>query len=323
MEPLRVSSVVHSRLTWDYEDRIPRVRALYERGKAAQWNAASDIDWSIPVGFGQELPDDSAMGLDAFARSPLAARGRRAWDDFRWQFQAYMVSQFLHGEQGALVATARLVEQLPDVDSKFFAAGQVADEARHVEAFSRYLAEHISDPYPIAGALAGLLTDLLTDKRWDITALGMQIMVEALAMAAFRMAHATFHDPLIKKITELVARDEARHVSFGILALQGIYREMTDAERAEREEFVLEAAAGLRQRFLLGDVWERMEVPADEGREFALTNDMMTAYRKTVFAKVVSSLGHIGLATPVVLHGLDQLGLLGHVPRRATTTPEG
>ncbi|MCZ7437581.1 ferritin-like domain-containing protein [Micromonospora sp. WMMC241] len=315
MSGLSVTTPVPARLTWRYESEMPRVLALYERAKSAQWNATTDVDWSIPVPFGEPLPDDSAFAMASFEASPLAARGRPMWDTFRWELQSWMVSQFLHGEQGALVVAARLVEVVPDLDSKYYAASQAADEARHVEAFSRYLREKVPDPYPINPALAELLEDLLSDARWDITALGMQIIVEALAMAAFRLANSTFHDRLICDITRLVARDEARHVSFGVLSLEGIYAEMTSAERADREEMVLESASLMRRRFLLEDVWERIEVDREEGVDFAAHNELMIKYRQAIFARVVTALANIGLLTPRVRSGLERLDLIGFADR--------
>ncbi|MEV0006393.1 ferritin-like domain-containing protein [Micromonospora sp. NPDC050980] len=315
MSGLSVTTPVPARLTWRYESEMPRVLSLYERAKSAQWNASTDVDWSIPVPFGEPLPDDSAFAMASFEASPLAARGRPMWDTFRWELQSWMVSQFLHGEQGALVVAARLVEVVPDLDSKYYAASQAADEARHVEAFSRYLRENVPEPYPINPALAELLEDLLSDARWDITALGMQIIVEALAMAAFRLANSTFHDRLICDITRLVARDEARHVSFGVLSLEGIYAEMTSAERADREEMVLDSASLMRRRFLLEDVWDRIEVDRDEGVDFAAHNELMIKYRQAIFARVVTALANIGLLTPRVRSGLEGLGLIGFADR--------
>ncbi|MBW3667576.1 MAG: ferritin-like domain-containing protein [Actinobacteria bacterium] len=285
--------------------------ALYEQAKAGQWNASTDIAWETPVPFGEPLGDDSAFVTEAFEMSSLGRFGRPFWDVFRWEFQSWMVSQFLHGEQGALVATARLVEVLPTVEGKLHAAGQVVDEARHLEAFSRYLREHVPEPYPISSPLADLLGDTLSDARWDVAALGMQVIVEGIAMAAFRLADSSFHDDLIRQIARMVARDEARHVAFGVIALEGLYDEMTSAERAEREEFVLEAADLMRRRFLLEDVWDRLGVARSEGVEFALSNPMMTQYRQTVFAKVVSTLRRIGLLSSSVTDGLAAMGLLG------------
>jgi hypothetical protein len=282
---------------------------LYERAKLAQWNASTDIDWNTEVAFGAPLPDDSGRAFAQFASSPLARRGPAAWDAFRWQLQAWMVSQFLHGEQGALVVAGRLIEAVPDIGSKHCAALQAADEARHVEVFARYLHENVPELYPVSPPLESLLEDILSDTRWDITALGMQIVIEALAMVAFRLADQTFHDDLIKEITRLVARDEARHVSFGVFALGGIYQQMTSAELAEREDMVLEAAYLTRRRFLLEEVWERLEVPPAQGAEFAAADTTMIGYRQAIFTKVVSSLRSIGLLTDRVRDGLIGLGL--------------
>ena len=301
---------LQTQLSWEYETRSPRVRALYERAKQAQWNASTDVDWSIAVPYGEPLRDDSSYAMASFEASPLARRGRPVWDTFRWELQSWMVSQFLHGEQGALVVAARLVEAVPELDGKFYAASQAVDEARHVEVFSRYLREHVPEPYPITGSLSRLLRDILTDSRWDVTALGMQIVVEALAMAAFRLAEHTFHDDLIKSIARLVARDEARHISFGVLTLEGIYRELSAAERAEREDLVLESATLMRRRFLLEDVWERMDVAPAEGVEFAARNELTIKYRQAIFSKVISALRQINLLTPRVRDGLAALDLL-------------
>ncbi len=311
MAGLILEGTFPTRLTADFQVRDPRLRTLYERAGAAQWSAVDDIDWTQEAEFGRPLPDDSAFSMAAFADSPLASRGRGMWDTFRWEVQSWMVSQFLHGEQGALVVAARLVETVPDLDSKLYAASQVVDEARHVDVFARYLREQIPEPYRLAAPLEALLSDILTDSRWDVTALGMQIMVEALALGSFRLADRTFHDPLIRQITRLVARDEARHVSFGVMSLEGLYQELTAPERAEREELVLEAAESTRRRFLLGDVWERLDVDVDAGVAYAEHDEMMMLYRKAIFSRVIVAVDRIGLLTDRVRDGLDKLGLSG------------
>ncbi|QWF84790.1 hypothetical protein HUW46_08242 [Amycolatopsis sp. CA-230715] len=305
-----VDAGVSAELDWDYEAVDERVRNLYDRARHAQWSV-DDIDWSIEVPFGAPLADDSAFAMSAFRESPMARRGRPMWDAFRWELQSWMVSQFLHGEQAALVVAGRLVETVPDLDSKMYAASQAVDEARHVDAFSRYLSEKVEHPYEVSEPLHQLLRDILSDARWDVTALGMQIMVEALAMAAFRLAERTFHDDLIKDITRLVARDEARHVAFGVLSLGGVYGELTTAERVEREELVLQAASLIRRRFLLDDVWQRLDVDRHEGTEFARRHQLMIAYRQAIFSRVGLALRQIGLMTERVREGLEGLGLLG------------
>jgi rubrerythrin len=313
---LSVDVPVSAVLSWEYDTPPTRLSHLYESAKLAQWNASTDIDWSVPVPFGDPLPEGSAHALGTFTSSPLAKRGRAGWDAFRWEVQAWMVCQFLHGEQAALVSCARLAETLPDVEAKLCAISQAGDEARHVEAFSRYVREHVQQPYPVTEALRSLFTDALVAHEWDYTALAVQCLVEPVALAGFRMAEVTFHDDLIKQLMVKVARDEARHVSFGVLMLNKVLPELTAVERADREEFVLESVALLRRRFLLADVWERLGVNAREGARFALEDPGLAAYRRSLFSRVVPLLAQVGLLTSAVVDGLQRLDLLDRAALR-------
>ena len=153
-----------------------------------------------------------------------------------------MLSQFLHGEQGALLATAKIVQGVPWEEAKFYAANQVADEARHVEVYHRYLTEKLGLSYECVPSLNRLLDDIITDSRWDITFLGMQIMVEGLALAAFGVTRMQMMDePLIQDLIGRVMQDESRHVAFGVLSLADLYTQGDERRRAAR-------ARGVRHR---------------------------------------------------------------------------
>jgi hypothetical protein len=223
-----------------------------------------------------------------------------------------MSSQFLHGEQGALLATARLVETVPDLDNKLYAASQVADEARHVEAFAMYM-DRLGHGYPINPALMSMLSSIVGDSRWDIIYLGMQVIVEGLALAAFRFGQATAFDPIIRQITDLVARDEARHVAFGVLALQDLYVELSPRELAERQEFIKESSLLMARRFRLEEVWERLDIDVAAGVQYALTDPEMREFRRLMFMKINSTLAKLGLFTEDVRAHLRELALLSPV----------
>jgi Long-chain fatty aldehyde decarbonylase len=301
-------------------DHHSRLAALHEKARRQQWEAATDLDWTVPSSFASPLPDDSDFALACFHQSPLARHGRGMWDTFRWEFQSWMVSQFVSGEQAALLTATRLLDVVPDADARSCLGAQVLDEARHVDVFSRYLREKVPAPYTISHSLAGLLSDALKESRWDVTILGLQIMVEALALAAFRMAESTFHDRLIQQICRLSARDEARHVSFGVTYLQSIYPQLTQAELREREEFVLEALGVVGRRFLLEQIWERIGIAAEDGVAFVKTNPLMIQYRQTMCAKIVDSLLRIGLINDRIRSRLADLGLLGFPAARVALT---
>ena len=301
-EPDLVAVDAHIRayLTWDYRITDQRIHSLYEKSKVAQWNVTTDIDWSHDVRFGEPLSAEHSAGVAPFASSPGSPVPPHLWDTFRWEYQAWMVNQFLHGEQGALLTTARLVETVPDMAAKTYAAAQVADEARHVEAYARYIEEKLGVRYPINPGLLALLRDLLAESRWDVVLLGMQVIVEGLALAATRIASSGFGDPIITSITRMIARDEARHISFGYVALQGLYEDMTAAELDEREQFLLEAIHLMSQRFLLREVWERLDLDVAQGLLFARNDPMMVGFRQLLFFKVVQVLRQIGLLSDKV-----------------------
>ncbi|MFE2970171.1 ferritin-like domain-containing protein [Streptomyces sp. NPDC059340] len=317
----RATEDVEALFVWDYGTTDERLRSLYERGKSAQWNAATDIDWGAGVGVGRgggEGVPSRADSLDP--QSPLGWSEpcpvpKERWSTFQWEFHSWMTSQFLHGEQGALLATSRLVTMAPDMDTKMFAASQVTDEARHVEAYARYV-ELLGNSYAINPSLKQMLNTVVAESRWDIVFLGMQIIVEGLALAAFRLEHTRSFDPVIAQLTQLVARDEARHVAFGLLALQEIYPQLTSRERAEREEFVKEAALLMSRRFRLEEVWTRLDVDVEAGTNYALRDQKMIDFRRLLFTKIVTSLAKVGLLTEGVRTHLEQLDLLRTLPQR-------
>jgi hypothetical protein len=299
-----VTSAGNIAFTWDYERTRTPLSKLYEKAKTSQWNGSTDLPWHLDV--------DQERLAAAMADSPAAARFREAaerhgsevarWDEAQWlafevENQNGMLSQFLHGEQGALLCTSKLVEQVPWIDAKYYAATQVMDEARHVEVFARYLDEKLSGHHPINPHLGRLLDAILTDDRWDITYLGMQVMVEGLALAAFGFIHTITPEPLLKQLLRYVMSDEARHVAFGVLSLQELYAGMDAAEIRERQEFAYEAVLRLRDRWFHTDTWERMGVdPAPIVRVMLEeTSDEERMFRTMLFSKIVPNCKKLGL----------------------------
>ncbi|MBX3315195.1 MAG: ferritin-like domain-containing protein, partial [Actinobacteria bacterium] len=179
-----------------------------------------------------------------------------------------------------------------------YAATQVMDEARHVEVFAKYLDEKLDGHYPINTHLRMLLDDIIEDSRWDMTYLGMQIMVEGLALAAFGMAMQTTPDPLLKQLLRYVMSDEARHVAFGVLSLKEFYGELTEAELLERQEFAFEAAVRMRDRFLQQEVWDRMGVDVREAvKLFDVPAEVKNQdpFQQLLFSKIVPNCKKLGL----------------------------
>jgi hypothetical protein len=225
---------------------------------------------------------------------------------------SFMLSQFLHGEQGALLATAKIVETVPWAEAKFYAASQVLDEARHVEVYHRYLTEKLGLSYGVHPSLQQLLDDILRDPRWDLTFLGMQILVEGLALAAFGLLRLQMAgEPLIQDITARIMADESRHVAFGVLALENLYtKEMDARELREREDFVIEASHLLRERLMMQPVFERLGWEVPVWLEWAQRTPFMVGFRQMTFSKIVPNLKRLGLLTPRVREAYGKMDLL-------------
>ena len=286
--------------TWDYSLARPQLRKLYEKAKTGQWNGSTDLDWSTNVDIEATITADQLLignGIDPslYAHTPLATWGDKEWLEFGIESRRWTLSQFLHGEQGALVCTAKIVETVPWYDAKLYASTQVVDEARHVEVFARYLDEKMGGMYPVNAHLKMLLDDIIKDNRWDMTYLGMQIMIEGLALAAFGYLHELTGEPLLKKLLRYVMSDEARHVAFGVLSLKEAYEDMTDAEIKDRQEFAFEASIRMRDRFLQQEVWERMGVKPRDVVPITINDPTRKFFQQLLFAKIVPNCKKLGL----------------------------
>jgi len=229
---------------WNYEPEVDALRTLYANALDRQWIAVRDLPW------------DRGVDRDAFARSFSLAgfplQQTEFWKtldaDLRWEISrrtaAFMLSNFLHGEQGALMVASQLVSAVPDMDGKFYAATQTLDEARHVEVFSAYI-RRLDDVYPIAKSLKQLLDRTLGAESWMHKLVGMQVVVEGLALYVFRDMRNATEDPLLKDLLTYVSRDEARHTGFGIKYLSRVVGELACVQRSELEDFAFEAARAL------------------------------------------------------------------------------
>lgn len=308
---------------WRYQrGQIPKMQQLYEMAKGAQWNAAKDIDWSVDVDPTDEnrpiLPDKliPAGSMDTWKKMSDREKGA-----FRHAFVSWIFSQFLHGEQGALFATAQVTTAVPWVDGKLFGGTQVVDEARHLEAFHTYLSEKLEKVYEINDNLYVVLDALMRDSRWDLKFLGMQIMVEGLALGAFRTFHEVLDEPLLKQILDYVIRDEARHVHYGVLALEKVYTNgISERERVDREDWAYEVSLMLRNRFLAHELYDEFfahRMKRSEWDKMVLESEMMAVFRQSMFKRIIPNLKRIGLLSDRIRPRYEKLGMLIYEQEKA------
>ena len=291
---------------WDYTIQDNRIKRLYELGKELNWNAGTDIDWSQP------MPDRGDTPPEIFWDDYKPYQDLSNEDKFKFLQHrgSWSLSQFLHGEQGALLVASQLVSCAPTFNAKLYAASQTFDEARHVEAFNKYIQTRQRMMYPIGNGLKSLLDKILTDPRWDLKFIGMQIIIEGLALAAFNVARQGTNDPVFKDMLYLIIRDEARHVTFGVNYLEEFIKTLSEEELEERAMFAYEACLVMRGRLMSADVYENFGWDKEDAQAFAQKADVANNFQHLLFTRVVPNLSRIGLLTKKVRPLYDELGVL-------------
>ena len=291
---------------WDYTIQDNRIKRLYELGKELNWNAGTDIDWSQPMPDRGDVPP--AIFWDDY--KPYQDLSNEDKFKFLQHRGSWSLSQFLHGEQGALLVASQLVSCAPTFNAKLYAASQTFDEARHVEAFNKYIQTRQRMMYPIGNGLKSLLDKILTDPRWDLKFIGMQIIIEGLALAAFNVARQGTNDPVFKDMLYLIIRDEARHVTFGVNYLEEFLKTLSEEELEERAQFAYEACLVMRGRLMSADVYENFGWDKEDAQAFAQKADVANNFQHLLFTRVVPNLSRIGLLTEKVRPLYDELGVL-------------
>lgn len=293
---------------WRYDDGRRQMMHLYQKGKDMQWDAISRIDWE------EELDPDNPMGLNdqlsGIYYTPIWAKmseKEKGWA--RRNFQAWTISQFMQGEQAALICAAKIVQQVPDLDAKFYASTQVMDEARHVEAYKKLL-EKFGVAYPMTKPLQTLVDQALRDSRWDMTYLAMQVVIEGLALAAFNNIRDTATNRLAQQVNAYVMQDESRHVAFGRLTLRDYYPHLSQKEREEREEFLVEACYHMRDRFEARETYEILGLPVEECVKAQNDSGYMKLFRTMLFQRIVPIVRDIGLWSDKIQAAYAEMGVL-------------
>jgi hypothetical protein len=289
---------------WDYTVADNRIKKLYELGKELNWNGSIDLNWDYThpadekiIEADEDLPHETLAAYEALTEEEKI--------EFDRHDLAELLSQFLHGEQGALLVASQLTSCAPTYNAKLYAASQTFDEARHVEVFNRYLQEKVGMHYPINPNLKALLDKILTDPRWDLKFIGMQIVIEGLALAAFQMLKG------LSKDLHYVIRDEARHVTFGINYLEDFLKTLSPEEIEDRAEFAYEACVISRERLINTRAMQKyLKLSEDEAREFALATSANATFRNFLFSRIMPNLSRIGLLTDKIRPKFEALGLL-------------
>ena len=301
---------------WDF-DYVPthdELDMLYETAKKNQWNGSVAIDWSRPVGTdGPVLNTQVAFaGTNFFTRlSPEEQK------EIEIRVSAWRLSQFLHGEQGALVVCGQLVNSIPELDAKLYASTQVVDEGRHVEVFERYV-KKLHKIYPVDPLLKAILDEILATNSWELKLVGMQMLVEGLAIAAFNLMRKQTADPTLSTLLDYVMQDEGRHVNFGYFALRRAIPEMDPAKREYLEDFCFKACDLLYSRDertgfqSIKNVWSEMGWDAEKIYRDTVANSQTTRHFNSFLFNdnLMPRLVRLGLISDRIAPKYREIGLL-------------
>ena len=315
LEPTDVVEIFQTPLTgsynWDYTVQDNRIKKLYELGKKLNWNVEEDVDWTPKY---EGLQDEEfEFENSQWERHPTY----KTWNtekrkDFFRDLTSWSLSQFLHGEQGALLVASQLASCAPTFNAKLYAASQTFDEARHVEAFNKYIQTRLKKSWPIGRALKGLLDKILTDPRWDLKFIGMQVVIEGLALAAFQTSKESSSDEVYKNMIELIIRDEARHVTFGINYLTDFVKTLSEEEQIDRAKFALEACTVSRNRLRPYDVWEAYGMNIEETEEYQRKEIFQAQFQDILFSRIMPNLKRIGLLREELVPEYEKMGVMGY-----------
>jgi hypothetical protein len=285
--------------TWDYGSEVAELRQLYEKGKTAQWNATTDLDWEIPVSRDEWVikPDGSLLAnVCKLMGKDEATQKAAAFDEL-----GYLLSQLLHGEQAALQLCGQLTNVCDKMDQKFYAASQTIDEARHIEAMSRFLAQKMGTIYPVSPVLKLLLDTLLQAEGMQKKLLGMQTLFEGTAVGIMDSLRTESCNALFGEMLHRVQQDESRHAAFGVLQMRRLVREASVEEMNEMEDWsfsILEALNANQNRDMLKLFEEKYGYDVDTISEMAVGLPEFPEFNSQIFMHtVVPNLKNLGLIT--------------------------
>jgi len=310
----RVTYQLETLWDYDYEPTHDELEALYETAKKNQWNGSTAIDWSRPVGTeGPVLNVQLAFGGTNFF-SRLTPEEQK---EVEIRVSAWRLSQFLHGEQGALVVCGQLVNSIPELDAKLYASTQVVDEGRHVEVFEKYV-KKLHKIYPVDPLLKGLIDEILATNHWELKLVGMQMLIEGLAIAAFNLMRKQTADPTLSQVLDYVMQDEGRHVNFGYFALRRSIPTMDPSKRQALEDFCFRACDAMYARdertgfSSIKSVWNEMGWDGEKiWRETVQTSPTTKAFNSFLFQdNLMPRLVRLGLISERIAPAYRNVGLL-------------
>ncbi len=311
-DQIDVDCPVELHWTWNYGSEVAELRSLYEKGKVNQWNAETDLDWSIPVTKDEWLvsPEVSVLAqLTKLMGKDEATQKAAMFDEYN-----YLLSQLLHGEQAALQLCGQLTNVCDKMDEKWYAASQVIDEARHIEAFAKFMQRKMGTIYPIGGTLKILLDRLLEADTAQKKTLGMQTLFEGMAVGIMDLMRKDSQNPLLSETIKRVEHDEARHAAFGVLMMRRVVKDAEPEQLDDMEDWafeILEALNAGQQLDMLRLLGPKYDIDPEMTTKMALAMPNFADFNSLIYMHtVIPNLKNLGLITERTESQWRKLGMM-------------
>jgi hypothetical protein len=296
--------------SWEYNDHRKELLALYEKSKREQWDAQTRIDWTI------ETDPKNPMGID---ETIIPLYGTELWgklsqqkrDDIIYDYNAYLIGAFIHGEQGAMISAAKIIESAPDHDAKWLATTQAIDESRHIEAFGKF-AHRIDMIRPVQRSLMKMYEIAFKSDKWDLVFLNSHVVAEGWGMGSMQLMRDNASNPLAKSMLAYIMQDEARHIAFGRYILKDFYKNLTPQELMDREDYLIACVMWLYARLDFNEILDHHLDMKDVGRQIK-ENVAYHKVKKHMMSRIVPIIKEIGLLTPRIQKTFTKLGILENV----------
>ena len=296
--------------SWEYNDHRKELLTLYEKAKIGQWDAQTRIDWTIPTDPTNPMGIDETI-IPLYGTELWGKLGKKTQDGIIYDYNAYLIGAFLHGEQGAMISAAKIIESAPDHDAKWLATTQAIDESRHIEAFGKF-AHRIDMVRPVQRSLMKMYEVAFKSDKWDLVMLNSHVVAEGWGLGSMQLMRDNATNPLAKSMLAYIMQDEARHIAFGRYVLKDHFSKLTAQELIDREDYLIACVMWLYARLDFTEILDHHLDMKDVGRQIK-DNVGYHKVKKHMMSRIVPIIRDIGLLTPRIQKTFVKLGILENI----------
>jgi len=245
--------------------RLLKCERIYHRGQVLAWDGKEILSSLIEKHGGIHIADPAK-----------AEAVKRVFAIILW------------GELAAWKISAQLADRLVPLEAKMAATAQAHDEARHFYVMYEYLSQLGYLPEKMDRGPQALLDLVLETDNLAHKLLGMQLMIETIALTIFQTVRELEIEPVLSELMKYYERDEARHVGLGMQYLPSMMKQMNKRE--------ISALITFQCRLLFWALWENKVLERDFRTLGIDPRDILERGRKKQLAALDAAFAAVGLS---------------------------